>query len=96
MLTSPEEKACQSAEKSCFIFWNDNCRPNCVADFAGSKFQRMANWPSFDFFSETEGELHETGRLFRIILRFDFLIETGPVGHPLEFEPAKSANPTIE
>ena len=24
---------------------------------------------------------------------FDFLIETGPVGHPLDFEPAKSANP---
>ena len=25
---------------------------------------------------------------------FDFSIETGPVGHPFEFEPAKSANPT--
>ena len=25
---------------------------------------------------------------------FDFLVETGPVGHPSEFEPAKSANPT--
>ena len=23
-----------------------------LADFAGSKFQRMANWPSFDFFIE--------------------------------------------
>ena len=24
-----------------------------LADFAGSKFQRMANWPRFDFFNET-------------------------------------------
>ena len=39
-----------------------------------------------------QGELHETGRLFRIILPVLFFMETGPVGHPLEFEPAKSAN----
>ena len=47
------------------------------------------------FFLSKQGELHETetGRLFRIILRFDFSIETGPVGHPLELESAKSANP---
>ena len=45
--------------------------PVSIVDFVGSKFQRMASWPSFDFF-----------------------IETGPVGHPLEFESAKSANPT--
>ena len=32
-----------------------------LVDFAGSKFQRMANWPSFDFFIET-------GRLFRGII----------------------------
>ena len=42
-------------------------------DFTCSKFQRMANWPSFDF-----------------------LIETGPVGHPLEFRACKSAKPTID
>ena len=34
-------------------------------------------------------------RLFRYNSpSFDFLIETEPVGHPLEFEPAKLANPT--
>ena len=29
-----------------------------------------------------------------ISLRFVFFIETGPVGHPLEFDPPKPANPT--
>ena len=29
-LTSPVENACQSVEKSCFVFWNDNCRPASV------------------------------------------------------------------
>ena len=38
-----------------------------MADFAGSKFQRMANWPSFDFLIET-GWIAKTGRLFCIIL----------------------------
>ena len=55
-----------------------------LADFAGSKFQRMANWPSFD-------KKIETGRLFRIILPVSiFLNRNWPVGHPLEFKPAKS------
>ena len=35
--------------------------PVGLDDFACSKFQRMANWPK-------QGELHETGRLFRILL----------------------------
>ena len=67
-----------------------------LVDFAGSKFQRMANWPSFDFLIEAVGELHETGRLFHTVVPvLIFFIETGLVGHPLEFEPAKSTNPTI-
>ena len=63
-----------------------------LADFAGSKFQRMANWPNFHF-------LIETGRIARnrppkFPPSFDFFLEAGPVGRPLEFQPAKSANPT--
>ena len=66
-----------------------------LADFEGFKFQLMANWPRFDLMIETGQKLHETGRLFRIVLPVSiFLIETGPVGHPLEFDPAKSVNPT--
>ena len=38
-----------------------------LADFAGSKFQRMANWP-VSFFLSKLGDLHETGRLFGAIL----------------------------
>ena len=44
-----------------------------LADFAGSEFQRMANWPNFDL-------LIETGRLFRtgiIILVSIFLSKLG-------------------
>ena len=26
-LSSPGEKACQSVERACFVFWNDNCWP---------------------------------------------------------------------
>ena len=29
--TSPGEKACRSVEKSCFVFWNDNCWPPWAA-----------------------------------------------------------------
>ena len=51
-----------------------------LADFAGSKFQRMANWPSLHVSYNSPS--------------FDFIIETGPVRYPLEFESAQSANPT--
>ena len=56
-----------------------------LADSAGSKFRRMANWPSFVFFFyRNRVNCTKQAACF----------ETGPVGHPLEFEPAKSANPT--
>ena len=66
-----------------------------LAGFAGSKFQRMANWPSFDYFYRNGVKLHDTGHRFRGILPVSIFlrIETGPVAHPLEFETAKSANP---
>ena len=68
-----------------------------LGDFAGSKFQWMANWPGFDFLNSKLVELHETGHLFRALLPVSlFFIETGPVGHPLEFTPAKPVNPTIK
>ena len=50
-----------------------------LADFAGSKFQRIANWPSFDFFFET-GRIARNGRLFRrsiIISASTFLSKAG-------------------
>ena len=45
-------------------YWSNFRNLVGLAAFAGSKFQRMANWPSFDFFIET-------GRLFRIIIFFN-------------------------
>ena len=65
--------------------------PAGFADFAGSKFQRMANWPGFD-------KKIEIGRILRNRSPvnspcFDTKIETGP-GHPFEFEPENAANPT--
>ena len=66
--------------------------------FAGSKFQRITNWPSFDFWSK-QSELQESGRsfvycslwLFRFFL--SKLNHSKTVGHPLEFEPAKKNRP---
>ena len=41
-------------------------------------------------FKSKQGEMHEKSRLFRTILPVSiFFMEAGPVGHPLEFEPAK-------
>ena len=64
-------------------------------DVAGAKFQRMANWPSFDFLIETEQTARNRPPVsYNSQTRVVFSIETGPVGLPLEFEPAKSANPS--
>ena len=85
-----------------FRFFDRN-RVNCTKEAAGvslflSKldqaiFQaRSSNrWLTgpVSFFVAKQGELHDRGRR-----NFDFFTETGPVGHPLEFEPAKSGNPT--
>ena len=65
-----------------------------LANFADSKFQQMANWPSFDFFYRNGVNCAKQAACLYISPSFDFLIEARPVGHPLEFEPAKSANPT--
>ena len=65
-----------------------------LVDFEGSKFQRVANWPSFDFFYRNWGIARNRPPVSYNSPSFDFFIETGPVGHPLEFEHAKSANAT--
>ena len=64
-----------------------------LADFAGSKFQRMTNWPRFDFLIETGWIVRNRPPVSYHFPSFYFFIETGPAGHPLEFEPAKSATP---
>ena len=65
-----------------------------LADFAGSKFQRMANWLSFVFIAKP-GKLYETGRLFRTIHPIVVKIsKLGQLAIRWNFEPAKSANPT--
>ena len=65
-----------------------------LADFAGFKFQRMTNWPSFDFFYRNRVKIaRNKPPVSYKPPSFHFLIETGPVGHPLKVEPAKSANP---
>ena len=60
-----------------------------LADFAGANSNGWPTGPVSIFRNRVNA------RLFRYNSpSFDFLIETEPVGHPLEFEPAKSANPT--
>ena len=64
-----------------------------LADFAGSKFQRMANWPSFEFLIETRWIARNRPPVSYIIIPVSiFWSKLGTVGHTLEFEPAKSAN----
>ena len=48
---------------------------------------------AFDKKNETGDIINVEHCLFRAIHSFDKKIETGPVGHPLKVEPAKSANP---
>ena len=58
-----------------------------VGRFCRLEFERMANWPSFDFLSKL-------GQLSRRPVScnspcFDKKIETGPVGYPLELRACK-------
>ena len=47
-----------------------------LADFADSKFQRMANWPSFDFFIETVNCTKQAVFYINYIASFVFFIES--------------------
>ena len=55
-----------------------------LADFAGSKFERMANWFSFDFSIETGRIARNRPPVSYNSPTFYFFIETAPVRHPLE------------
>ena len=48
-----------------------------LADFAGSKFQRMANWPSFDFFIEAGWTARNRPPVSYHSPSFDFLSKLG-------------------
>ena len=65
-----------------------------LADFAGSNSNGWLTGP-VSIKKWEQGELYETGGLFRATHPVSIKeIETEPVGHPWNFEPAKSANPT--
>ena len=63
-----------------------------LADFAGSNSN---GWPTGPVSTFDRNSVNCTrSPVSYNSPSFDFLSETGPVGHPLKFEPAKSANPT--
>ena len=81
----------------CMSYWSIFNR-NLVglADFAGSKSQRMANWPSFD---KKNGNWENYAKRAAYLVQFTLFQKKkkklGQLAIRWNFEPAKSANPTI-